>query len=159
LDSRQLMEEAARLALESVRGGWGGPFGAVIARDREIVGRGQNRVLLSGDPTAHAEIEAIRASVRAIGAGPPAWLAGCELYTIGSPCPMCIGAVYWAKLDRVHYACDAEAARRIGFADAAQYEDLARPEDERLLPMRRIHSELGERAFREWSEKPDRRLY
>lgn len=153
------MEEAARLAVESVRKGWGGPFGAVVARDGEIVGRGQNRVLLSGDPTAHAEMEAIRAAVRSVGAGPPTWLTGCDLHTIGAPCPMCMGAAYWARLDRVHYSCDAEAARRIGFADADQYEDLARPEGERLLPMRRIHPELGEQAFREWCEKPDRRLY
>lgn len=182
------MEEAVRLAVESVRNGWGGPFGALVVREGEIVARGQNRVLLTGDVTAHAEIEAIRAAVRAINPHAPSipaerrseshleavprpagssdpepmrarMLMGHELYTVAAPCPMCLGAIYWARLDSVHYSCGLEAAREIGFSDAAQFEDIARPEAKRLLPMRQIHPELGERAFREWSEKPDRHPY
>lgn len=188
MDSRELIEEAVRLAIESVRSGWGGPFGAVIAKDGEIVARGQNRVLLTGDPTAHAEIEAIRRAVQVLspyapsiseehrneahlelvprpeGSPDPApvrarMLMGHELYATGAPCPMCMGAIYWARLDRVYYSCGLEAARKAGFSDAAQYEDLAKPESERLLCMRQIHPELGEQAYRAWSEKPDRHPY
>ena len=188
MDSRELIEEAAELAVESVRNGWGGPFGAVIVKDGEIVARGQNRVLLTGDPTAHAEIEAIREAVRIVnpyaptipgerrneahlqlvprpeGSSDPAperarMLMGYELYTTGAPCPMCMGAIYWARLDRVFYSCGTEAAEAAGFSDAFVYEDLAKPEGERLIPMRQIHPELGEPAYRAWSEKPDRHPY
>ena len=188
LDSRELIEEAVGLATESVRNGWGGPFGAVIARDGEIVARGQNRVLLTGDVTAHAEIEAIREAVRVLnpyaptipeehrneahlelisrpeGSADPAperarMLTGYEIYATGAPCPMCIGAIYWARLDRVYYSGGLEAAEAIGFSDAFLYEDLAKPESERLIPMRQIHPELAEPAYRAWSEKPDRHPY
>ena len=188
LDSKELIEEAVRLAVESVRNGWGGPFGAVIVKDGEIVARGQNRVLLTGDVTAHAEIEAIREAVRVVNPYAPAipekhrneahlelvprpegspdpaperarMLMGYELYATGAPCPMCMGAIYWARLDRVYYSCGGEAAEAIGFSDVIQYEDLAKPEDERLIPMRQIHPELGEQAYRAWSEKRDRHPY
>jgi guanine deaminase len=167
LDSRELIEETVRLALESVGKGWGGPFGAVVVKDGEIVARGQNRVLLTGDPTAHAEMEAIRNAVRILGPGAPdapaperpRMLTGCELYATGEPCPMCMGAVSWARLERVYYSCDIQAAEAIGFDDRLVYEELAKPGDERLVPMRQIFPELGERAYRAWSEKPDRRPY
>jgi guanine deaminase len=188
LNPRELIEETVRLAVESVRNGWGGPFGALIVKDGEIVARGQNRVLLTGDVTAHAEIEAIRAAVRVLnprapvigeqhaneahlelvprpeGSSDPAperarMLAGYELYATGAPCPMCLGAIYWARLDRVSYSCGTEAAAAIGFSDGFVYEELDKPEDERLIPMRQIHPELGERAYRAWSERPDRHPY
>lgn len=188
MGSRELMEEAVRLAVESVRNGWGGPFGAVVVRDGEIVARGQNRVLLTGDVTAHAEIEAIRKATQIVnpygptipaerqneshlelvprpeGSSDPAperarMLMGHELYASGAPCPMCLGAVYWARLDRVYYSCGVEATRAIGFSDAVIYEDLARPESERSIHMQQVHPELGERAYREWSDKPDRHPY
>lgn len=188
MDARELIEEAVRLAVESVRNGWGGPFGAVVVKDGVIVARGQNRVLLTGDVTAHAEIEAIRKAVQVVnpyaptipeerqdeahlelvprphGSADPAperarMLMGHELYATGAPCPMCMGAIYWARLDRVYYSCGLEAARAIGFSDAFQYEDLAKPESERLVRIEQIHPELGERAYRAWSEKPDRHPY
>jgi guanine deaminase len=188
LGSSELIEETVRLAVGSVRNGWGGPFGAVIVRDGEIVSRGQNRVLLTGDVTAHAEIEAIRKAIQVLnphaptideehandahleltplpeGSPDPApararMLMGCELYATGAPCPMCWGAIYWARLDRVYYSCSAKAAEAIGFGDAFLYEELAKPEHERLIPMRQVHPELGERAYRAWSEKRDRHLY
>ena len=188
LDSRELMEEAVRLATESVRNGWGGPFGAVIVKDGEIVARGQNRVLLTGDVTAHAEIEVIRKAVQVLnpyapsipeerqneahlelvprpeGSPDPApmrarMLMGHELYTSGAPCPMCMGAIYVARLDRVHYSCGVDAASAAGFSDAFLYEDLAKPESERGIHMQQIHPELGERAYRAWSDKADHHPY
>ena len=167
MDSRELIEETVRLALESVRNGWGGPFGALVAKDGEIVARGQNRVLLTGDPTAHAEVEAIRNAVRVLSPSAPEspdpeqarMLIGHELYTTGEPCPMCMGAVYWARLERVYYSCDIQAAEEIGFRDRFVYEELAKPGDERLIATRQIHPELGARAYRAWSEKPDRHPY
>lgn len=188
MDSRELIEEAVRLAVESVRNGWGGPFGALIVKDGEIVARGQNRVLLTGDVTAHAEIEAIRKAVQIVnpyaptipeerrneahlelvqgpeGLADPAperarMLMGYDLYATGAPCPMCMGAIYWARLDHVFYSCGVEAADAIGFSDSWLYEELARPEGERLIQMKQIHPQLGERAYRAWSEKPDRHYY
>jgi guanine deaminase len=188
MDPRELIEEAVRLAVESVRNGWGGPFGALVVKDGEVVARGQNRVLLTGDVTAHAEIEAIRKATQVVnpyaptipedrqneahlelvprpaGSDDPAprrarMLMGYELYATGAPCPMCMGAIYWARLDRVYYSCGVEAAEAIGFSDSFVYEDLARPAAERLVPMEQIHSELGERAYRAWAQKPDRHPY
>lgn len=185
---RELVEETVRLALESVRNGWGGPFGALIVKDGDIVARGQNRVLLTGDVTAHAEIEAIRKAIQVVnpyapsiprerqneshleliprpeGSPDPAsrrarMLMGHELYTTGAPCPMCLGAVYWARLDRVYYSCGVESTRAIGFSDAIVYEDLLKPEEARAIHMRQVHPELGERAYREWSERADRHPY
>lgn len=188
MDARDFMEEAVALAVESVRNGWGGPFGAVIVRDGEIVARGQNRVLLTGDVTAHAEIEAIRKATLVVNPYAPTipeerqneahlelvarpegsddpvpararMLMGHVLYTTGAPCPMCMGAICWARLDAVYYSCGVDAAHVIGFADAALYEDLAKPEHERRIPMERIHPELGARAFRAWADKPNRHPY
>jgi guanine deaminase len=176
MGAKDFIEEAVRLAIESVRNGWGGPFGAVVVRDGEIVARGQNRVLLTGDVTAHAEIEAIRQAIQTLhpsqlelvprpaGSEDPAprrarMLMGYELYTTGAPCPMCMGAIYWARLDRVAYASGVEAARAAGFSDAFIYEDLARPEGERSIPLRQVHPELGEQAYEEWMRKPDRHPY
>ena len=188
MGAKEFIEEAVTLALESVRNGWGGPFGAVIVRDGEIVARGQNRVLLTGDVTAHAEMEAIRKAAQVInpyaptiseerqneahlelvprpdGSADPAperarMLMGHELYTTGAPCPMCMGAIYWARLDCVYYSCGVDAAHAIGFDDAVQYEDLAKPETERLIRTQQIYPELGEQAYRAWSDKLDRHPY
>ena len=188
MDSRELIEETVRLAIESVQNGWGGPFGAVIVKGGQIVARGQNRVLLSGDVTAHAEIEAIRKAIQVVNPYAPTiaeerqneahlelvsrpdgspdavtkrsrMLMGYELYTTGVPCPMCMGAIYWARLDAVYYSCGLEAAAAIGFCDGLFYEDLGKPESERLAPMRQVHPEIGEQAYRAWLEKPDRHPY
>lgn len=184
----ELMAEACRLAEESVANDWGGPFGAVIARGGEIVARGQNRVLLTGDITCHAEVDAIRNAVAALNPSAPAipvveratstlalvarpegspdpvpararMLMGLEIYASGAPCPMCLSAIYWARLDAVHFANSWEDARRIGFDDAFQYEDFARPLAERRLPIRRLRPDLGEAAFAAWAAKADRHPY
>ena len=173
----ELMAEACRLAEESVAEGWGGPFGAVIARGGELVARGQNRVLLTGDPTCHAEVDAIRNATAALGAAsvlrPVArpegsddpvperarMLMGLEVYASGAPCPMCMSAIYWARLDAVHYANDWEDARAIGFDDAFQYEDFALPLADRRLPITRLRPDLGVPSFAAWAAKPDRHPY
>jgi guanine deaminase len=177
MDPDELMAEACRLAEEAVQEGWGGPFGAVIALDGEIVGRGQNRVLLTGDPTCHAEVEAIRDAVARIGAAETLalvdrpegsddtvpqrarMLLGAELYTSGAPCPMCMSAIYWARIGSVRFANDWEAARSVGFDDAFQYEDFARPLAERRLPIAPFRPDLGRPALDAWAAKTDRHPY
>jgi guanine deaminase len=151
--SRELMAEAIALSREGMAKGLGGPFGALVARGGEVIARGQNRVTSSADPTAHAEIEAIRAACRSLGCFS---LAGCELYTSCEPCPMCLGAAYWARLDRIVYANTRKDAAAIGFDDAAIYAELARPRERRKLPMARLMAREALGAFREWREKPDR---
>ena len=170
------MAEACRLAEESVREGWGGPFGAVIVRDGEIVARGQNRVLQTGDPTCHAEVDAIRNAAGSLGdemltssTAPRApvdpvprrarMLLGAEIYSSGAPCPMCMSAIYWARIDAVYFANDWEDARAIGFDDAFQYEDFDRPLAERRLPITQLRPDLGRRAFDAWTNKSDRHPY
>lgn len=170
------MAEACRLAEESVREGWGGPFGAVIVRDGAIVARGQNRVLQTGDPTCHAEVDAIRNAAdvlgeemltlvdRPEGSVDPVprrarMLLGAEIYASGAPCPMCMSAIYWARFDAVYFANDWEAARAIGFDDAFQYEDFDRPLAERRLSITQFRPDLGHPAFDAWITKPDRHPY
>lgn len=184
----ELMAEACRLAEETVANDWGGPFGAVIARDGEIVARGQNRVLLTGDMTCHAEMDAIRNAVATLNPTSPAipadlrdqstlalvarpagsedpvpersrMLMGMEIYASGAPCPMCMSAIYWARLDAVHFANDWDDARSIGFDDAFQYEDFARPLDQRRLPIAQFRPDLGKASFQAWADRPDRHPY
>lgn len=182
------MEEATRLALESVAKGWGGPFGAVIVKDGEIIGRGQNRVLLTGIPVFHAEITAImdasaRLNPKALlgsdyGAGtilemiprepgspdPVAerakMLKGCEIYINGAPCPMCMSAIYWSRIDHVYFAASLEDTSKIGFDDAFQYEDFAKPWDQRRIRVsENFERETGLKAYEAWMNKADRHPY
>jgi guanine deaminase len=150
------MRRAITLSLEGMARGRGGPFGAVIVRAGRIVGEGSNLVTSALDPTAHAEIVAIR---DACGALRTFELRGCEIYTTCEPCPMCLSAIYWARLDRIYYANDRADAARIGFDDAAIYREVARPLDARRLPMIRMLGDEARAAFEAWQRKLDRVLY
>lgn len=148
----QFMREAIALAERSVAEG-GGPFGAVVVRGGEIIGRGHNRVTLDNDPTAHAEVQAIRDACATLG---DYRLEGCSLYVSCMPCPMCFSAVYWARLERVYYAATAADAASIGFDDVYIAEELARPLTERHLSVVQLMRSEALSAFAHWREKPDR---
>ena len=150
------MREAIRLSLDSIRRGAGGPFGAVVVQAGRIIGSGANRVTSSNDPTAHAEVVAIREACRALATF---HLGGCEIYTSCEPCPMCLSAIYWARLDRVFYANTREDAARIAFDDEFLYREVALPLAERKLPMQPLLREEALAAFSEWQAMPDRVAY
>jgi tRNA(Arg) A34 adenosine deaminase TadA len=149
-----------RMAIETGRQGMqanlGGPFGAVIVKDDEIVGRGSNRVTSSNDPTAHAEVVAIREACQELG---DFSLKGCILYSSCQPCPMCLGAIYWARLDRLVYAASDEDAAAAGFDDQFIYQELDLQPEERALPIHQILKEEGVQLFREWIAKEDKLEY
>jgi guanine deaminase len=151
----ELIREAVRLAEESVGLG-GGPFGALVALDGVIVGRGRNRVTEARDPTAHAEIEAIRDACRRIGSHQ---LTGCDLYASSEPCPMCLGAIYWARPQAVYFAIGRGDAARAGFDDEFIYQEIGRPPGDRRIPMQRIIVPDSDKPYRLWSAKPDREEY
>lgn len=151
-----LMRQAIEIALDGVRAGRGGPFGALVVRAGRVIGIGCNQVVGDSDPTAHAEVVAIR---RACAALASFRLEGCELYTTCEPCPMCLGAIYWSRIERVIYACDRADAARAGFDDAFFYEELERPLGERKLPFEQILRDDAWAAFQAWLAKPDRTLY
>ncbi len=140
--------EAIELAHESVQHG-GGPFGAVVVSEGEVIGRGRNRVALSNDPTAHAEIEAIRDACAARGFF---HLDDCELYTSCLPCPMCLSASYWAHIARVYYAATAEDAAAAGFQDEFIYSELAVPAEQRAMPLKQIAHREAQAVFQAWHE-------
>jgi guanine deaminase len=142
-------------AVEAARGG-GGPFGALVAKDDRIVAAGTNAVTELRDPTAHAEIQAIRAACIALGTFE---LAGCDLYTSCEPCPMCLGAIYWARIGRVYFSATRADAAAASFDDARIYEELAQPMEARTLPLVRILPEEAARPFTEWAGNPRRVPY
>jgi guanine deaminase len=149
------MREALRLARESVTRG-GGPFAALVVRDGEIVASGTNRVVLDGDPTAHAEVVAIREACRRLGTHR---LDGCVVYASCEPCPMCAGAIAWARAAAVRYASTRADAARAGFDDDRFHDDLARPPGERAIPAEPLLTEEGRAVFAAWAAKPDRVPY
>jgi guanine deaminase len=152
----EFMQMAIELAAQHMRAKDGGPFGAVIARGPEIVARGWNKVTSANDPTAHAEVTAIRAAAAATGSFQ---LRGCVLYTSCEPCPMCLGAAYWARLDRIVFAATRADAAAAGFDDAEIYQELSRPIQERKLPMREVLRERAVKVLSEWVRLPDKTLY
>ena len=151
----ELMREAIRLSMENVANG-GGPFSAVIARGGEIIATGVNRVTASNDPTAHAEVSAIRRAAQALGTFN---LSGCEIFTSCEPCPMCLGAIYWARLDRVYYANTKADAKAVGFDDSFIYDELALPRDRRKLPSVPMMRNEAIKVFEEWARKEDKVEY
>ena len=150
------MREAIRLARQKMRANQGGPFGAVVVRRGKIVGRGWNRVTSTNDPTAHAEIIAIRGACRRL---KTFQLDDCELYTSCEPCPMCLAAVYWARLRKIYYGNTRRDAAKIGFDDAALYREVARPVARRALQMTPLLRREALKAFAEWKRKTDRICY
>lgn len=149
------MREAIRLSLESVEAG-GGPFGAVVVRGGEIIARGQNQVTLVNDPTAHAEIVAIRKACRVLKSFS---LAGCELYASCEPCPMCLGAILWARLDRVVFGATREDAGAAGFDDRGFYQEIARPIDHRKVSMQTLLRDEARAVLVIWEAKDDKTPY
>jgi len=150
------MQEAIRLAVENVRSGRGGPFAAVVVKDGRVIATGANSVTSANDPTAHGEITAIREACRALSMFQ---LAGCEIYTSCEPCPMCLGAIYWARPDRVYFAATATDAAAAGFDDSFIYDELKREPSERRIPLEPCMREAGLEPFRVWKQKDDRIRY
>ncbi|MFN3329969.1 MAG: nucleoside deaminase [Pyrinomonadaceae bacterium] len=150
------MLHAIELAKRGVASNAGGPFGAVIVRDGEIVGEGWNQVTSTNDPTAHAEIVAIRDACRRLGRF---HLDDCVIYTSCEPCPMCLGAIYWARLKKIFYACDRKDAANIGFSDDLIYKEINISPQDRLIPAVNFLREKGLEAFQAWAEKQDKVPY
>lgn len=150
------MARAIQLSLDNVLSGQGGPFGAVVVKDGSVIAEGVNQVTATNDPTAHAEVVVIREACRKLGLFE---LKGCELYTSCEPCPMCLGAVYWARLARVYFGNLAADASRIGFDDSSIYLELGKPHAQRAIPMTQMMREQALAAFRAWEDKPNKIKY
>lgn len=156
MGDQEFMMAAIELAKAGVREGLGGPFGAVVVQDGQIIGRGQNRVLADADPTAHAEVVAIRAACKRRGSFQ---LEGCTLYTSCEPCPMCLGAMYWARPARLVYACTRQDASAVGFDDGFIYEEISRPMAHRHIPAAQCLRAESLQAMRLWADKTDKTEY
>ena len=155
MNKEELMRRAIALSEDSVKNG-GGPFGAVIARKGEIIAEAANRVTLDHDPTAHAEVSAIRLASSKLGTFN---LSGCDIYTSCEPCPMCLGAIYWARLDNVYYANNREDAANIGFDDDFIYHEMALKPSERRKNMELLLPNEAINAFKMWEEKVEKTEY
>lgn len=151
----ELMRTAIQLSIDNVKNG-GGPFGAVIARDGEIIATGVNRVTDEHDPTAHAEVSAIRAAAKKLGTFD---LSDCEIFSSCEPCPMCLGAIYWAHLRKLYFANNKTDAKDIGFDDSFIYDELALPLSERRLSSEEMMRNEAIKAFEMWAQKPDKIEY
>jgi len=150
------MARAIELSIENVRSGDGGPFAAIVVKDRQVIAEGTNRVTATNDPTAHAEVVAIREACRKLGTFE---LKDCDLYTSCEPCPMCLGAIYWARLGQVFFGNTAADAAGAGFDDSFIYQEIARPHSQRKIQMSRMMREEALEAFRAWSAKADKVRY
>ena len=150
------MREAIRLSQVKMRRGRGGPFGAVVVRRGKIIARGWNRVTSTNDPTAHAEVVAIREACRKL---KTFQLADCELYTSCEPCPMCLAAIYWARLKKVYFANTRRDAAKIDFDDDLIYREVAAPIIQRRIPMKQLLRSAAVKVFAEWQAKPDKVRY
>jgi guanine deaminase len=149
--NRTWMEQAIRLATENVTSGRGGPFGAVVVRDGAVVATGTNQVTSSNDPTAHAEVVAIRNACVALGTFK---LDGCEVYTSCEPCPMCLAALYWSRCTAIYYGNNANDAARVGFDDSFLYDEVKKPLEQRTIPIVRMMPEEAWASFAAWEKSP-----
>jgi guanine deaminase len=150
------MARAIQLSIDNVRSGRGGPFGAVVVKDGSIIAEGANQVTSTNDPTAHAEMVAIREACRKLAAFD---LETCEIYTSCEPCPMCLGAIYWARLSRVYFANADADALRAGFDDSLIYREIALPYSQRKIPMIQMMRDEALAAFRAWGNKSNKIEY
>jgi tRNA(Arg) A34 adenosine deaminase TadA len=153
---RQYMRQAIDISQQKMDQNCGGPFGAVVVKNGRVIAEGWNEVTSTGDPTAHAEMQAIRKAARALG---DYRLEGCEIYTSCEPCPMCLAAIYWARIDRIFYANTREDAERIGFDDDFIYREFALPENRRTLPSRMMLRDEAQIVFDNWMKKGDKTSY
>lgn len=153
---QKFMQMAIDLAREGMTKNAGGPFGCVIVKDGVVVGKGHNEVTSTMDPTAHAEMVAIRNATREL---QDFELTGCDLYTSCEPCPMCLGAIYWARPNRVFYACTKEDAASVEFDDDFIYQEIEKPYAERSIPMSNLLRQQAVQVFHEWKEKADKTAY
>ena len=154
--NKKFMREAIRLSVQKMRGNHGGPFGAIVVKGNRIVGRGWNKVTSSNDPTAHAEVSAIRDACKRLKTFE---LDGCELYTSCEPCPMCLSAIYWARLKAVYYGNTRKDAARIAFDDDFIYREVALPISRRKISMKQLLRSEALAAFKEWKDKADKIKY
>ena len=152
----KFMQEAILLANEGMIANTGGPFGTVVVKDGKIIGRGNNRVTSTNDPTAHAEVVAIRDACKNLGSFQ---LKGCEIYTTCEPCPMCLGAIYWARPSKLYYGCSKKDAADIGFDDAFIYHEIKLPLQERKIQFIQLLREEALESFKEWKAKDNRISY
>jgi tRNA(Arg) A34 adenosine deaminase TadA len=150
------MARAIQLAVENVRSGKGGPFGSVVVKNSEIVAEAANRVTATNDPTAHAEVVVIREACKKLGVFE---LTDCEIYTSCEPCPMCLGAIYWARIGKVYFASVAADAAKAEFDDSFIYREIAQERAKRSIPMEQMMREKALAAFRAWQEKLDKIQY
>ena len=152
----KFMQEAIALSRRGMEGGEGGPFGCVIVKDNEIIGRGNNKVLATNDPTAHAEVVAIRDACKNLNTFQ---LEGCEIYTSCEPCPMCLGAIYWARPQKIYFANNREDAAAIGFDDSMIYNEIQTPLTDRKIPIASLGREQAIKVFEAWKAKEDKTAY
>lgn len=155
-DKKDFMREAIRLSFETMRSNTGGPFGCVVVKDGKIIAKGFNQVVSTNDPTAHAEVVAIREACKALN---DFQLKGCEIYTSCEPCPMCLSAIYWARPDKVYFGNTKEDAAKINFDDAFIYTEMQCHISDRKIPVEQLLHEEAIEAFNEWEKKKDKVLY
>jgi guanine deaminase len=153
---KSFMVRAIQLSMDNVRSGRGGPFGAVVVKDGKMIAEGANQVTSANDPTAHAEMVAIRRACEKLGVFD---LEGCEIYSSCEPCPMCLGAIYWARLSRVYFGNGDVDASKIGFDDSLIYREIAQPHSKRKIPMIQMMRAEALAAFRAWENKSNKIEY
>ncbi len=156
MDNKELMRKAIELSIKGMLANEGGPFGAIVVKDGKIVGKGNNKVSSTNDPTAHAEVVAIRDACKNLNTFQ---LDDCDIYTSCEPCPMCLGAIYWARPRKVFYACTKKDAAAIGFDDDFIYKELEIPMKDRKIPFVQLLQNEGIKAFQMWESKEDKTEY
>lgn len=152
----EFMRQAIALAIENVRSGRGGPFGAVVVKDGKVIATGVNRVTATNDPTAHAEVTAIRSACAELGTFQ---LKGCDVYTSCEPCPMCLAAIYWARCGAIYYGNTAADAAKVGFDDSFLYDEMKKPLAERSLPLMQMLPDEAWASFKAWRDAATKVLY